>query len=524
MARSWHGLPLTLALFPLAAPALLPLRAAAQVTSEPQLRVLLQDASTVTVAALGPAGLRVRDRQGRVLQDLALTAPLQVRQHAGWIELRLAPAAADGGAVSAADPAAALRPAWDSAVAAKPLPVAASTPSAVLAGPELWIEPLPAASEAGLVLNQRRYRGRLQVLVSGSGVQVINHVPLESYLTSVVGSEMPASWPQQALRAQAVAARTYALKGRKPAAPYDLKATVASQVYRGIEAETPSTREAVAATRGLVLTYGSGLIDAVFHSSSGGSTESSGDLWAQQLPYLVSVPDFDQESPVAQWRQPLPADLLARTFADIGGVRSIDVLSTTPTGRLRQVRVVGPTGQLLLSGAALRSRLGLKSTWVRFELEVPNLPTGSAAGPASVIATVTSTVTAAVTATASATARAMADVSASTGPLAPPPLPAFSLPAPSSDSPVAPVAIPLPQWVAVGRGFGHGIGMSQWGALAMARRGDSFSAILSHYYRGTQLRPYGELAAVAAPGPGSWRAKASDGDAQVVARGSRPQP
>ena len=118
----------------------------------------------------------------------------------------------------------------------------------------------------------------------------------------------------------------------------------------------------------------------------------------------------------------------------------------------------------------------------------------------------------------------MADVSASTGPLAPPPLPAFSLPAPSSDSPVAPVAIPLPQWVAVGRGFGHGIGMSQWGALAMARRGDSFSAILSHYYRGTQLRPYGELAAVAAPGPGSWRAKASDGDAQVVARGSRPQP
>ncbi|MEY4800597.1 MAG: hypothetical protein RLZZ213_1044, partial [Cyanobacteriota bacterium] len=115
---------------------------------------------------------------------------------------------------------------------------------------ELWLE--PAAQSAGAPLNlqfspqegadfqleQRGYRGRLQVLVGSSSLQAINHVPLEAYLPSVVASEMPASWPQAALRAQAVAARTYALRQRKPAAAFDVSATVSSQVYKGVEAET----------------------------------------------------------------------------------------------------------------------------------------------------------------------------------------------------------------------------------------------------------------------------------------------
>jgi stage II sporulation protein D len=288
-------------------------------------------------------------------------------------------------------------------------------------------------------------------------------VPLETYLTSVVGSEMPASWPQEALRAQAVAARTYALKARKPAALFDLQATTASQVYKGVEAETDSTRAAVEGTRGLVLTYDDALIDAVFHSSSAGSaTESSGQLWPRQLPYLVSVPDFDRDSPVREWRQPLDAALLSRAFPELESVTAIEVLSTTATGRVRQARVVGPTGALLLSGAQLRSRLGLKSTWVRFAL----LP-----------------IPAAVEEPAAAA-------------LLPPPLPALTLPAPTSPT------TEVLQLVALGRGYGHGIGMSQWGALGLARQGESYAAILRHYYRGTQLRPYGPLAVAAAPGPG----------------------
>ena len=312
---------------------------------------------------------------------------------------------------------------------------------------EIWLEPASRPAEGGdFQLKQRGYRGRLQVLVGGSGLRAINHVGLESYLPSVVGSEMPASWPQAALRAQAVAARTYALRQRKPADPFDLSATVSSQVYKGVDAETPSTREAVLSTRGQVLMYGSSLANAVFHSSSGGATENSGDLWSQQLPYLVSVSDFDQASPVQAWQQRLEPEQLQQAFAEIGGAQRIDVLSTTSTGRVRQARVSGPSGTLVVSGAQLRSRLGLRSTMVRFELAASELA-------------------------------------------ALPPLPL--LPEQYEVGGFQPqVQLPLPSLLAVGRGYGHGVGMSQWGALGLAQRGQSYDQILRHYYRGTELRPY----------------------------------
>ncbi|MEY4431269.1 MAG: hypothetical protein RLZZ533_1205 [Cyanobacteriota bacterium] len=427
---------------------------------EPQVRVLLlQGAGAQLRAAATAAGLRVRDGQGRPLLELPAERGLsliQVDLQQGWLRLR-----------ALAEP--------DAQAAPQGAALAAS-PEALLAR-ELWLEALPAATEPdpGLWLQQRRYRGRLQLRLEGNQLQVVNHVPLETYLASVVGSEMPASWPQEALRAQAVAARTYALKARKPAAIFDLQATTASQVYKGVDAETPSTRAAVEGTRGLVLTYDDALIDAVFHSSSGGSaTESSGQLWSRQLPYLVSVPDFDRDSPVREWRQPLDAPLLGRAFPELGAVTAIEVLSTTATGRVRQARVVGPGGQLLLSGAQLRSRLGLKSTWVRFEL-VPLAQPPVAQTPQ----------------------EQPQPLQASPAPTALlPPLPALTLPPPATP------ALEVLQLVAVGRGFGHGIGMSQWGALGLARQGESFAAILRHYYRGAQLRPYGQLAAMASLGPG----------------------
>ena len=207
----------------------------------------------------------------------------------------------------------------------------------------------------------------------------------------------------------------------------------------------------------------------MFHSSSAGSaTESSGQLWPRQLPYLVSVPDFDRESPVREWRQPLDAARLGRAFPELEAVTAIEVVSTTATGRVRQARVLGPSGQLLLSGAQLRSRLGLKSTWVRFELAPMAAP--PAESPLAAV------------------------------PLSP--LPALTLPPPAAPT------LEVLQLVAVGRGYGHGIGMSQWGALGLARQGESFAAILRHYYRGTQLRPYGQLAAIAGLGPGSAQEQA----------------
>jgi stage II sporulation protein D len=319
-------------------------------------------------------------------------------------------------------------------------------PAAQSAAPPLDLQPSPQEG-ADFQLQQRGYRGRLQVLVGSSALQAVNHVPLEAYLPSVVASEMPASWPQAALRAQAVAARTYALRQRKPAAAFDVSATVSSQVYKGVEAETPSTRQAVVSTRGQVLMFGPGLANTVFHSSAGGSTENSGDLWSQQLPYLVSVPDFDQHSPVHAWEP----EQLQRAFGEIGGAQRIDVLATTGSGRVRQARVTGPAGTLVLTGAQLRSRLGLKSTLVRFEvlaLELAALPASLPALPPLVVE-----------------------------------------PAISPDQ-VPVQLLPPPALLAIGRGFGHGVGMSQWGAHGLANRGQSYEQILHHYYRGTELRPY----------------------------------
>jgi len=398
---------------------------------------------------------------------------------------------------------------------------------------ELVVEPLAAAGSEGSVwLQKRRYRGSLWIRPQGEALQAVNLVGLETYLASVVGSEMPASWPLEALRAQAVAARTYALRALRPSSgrAYDLQATVASQMYLGVEAETASTQEAVAGTRGLVLTYGDGLIEAVFHSSAGGTTENSGELWAQQLPYLVSVADFDRESPVRDWRLPLSDDLVRKAFPEIGSLERIEVLSTSSSGRVRQARVVGSAGVVLVSGAELRSRLSLKSTLVQFAREPVNSPTlvapaGAAAGqlgvaspgpgltrwslaspspgtgsPALAATTASATSPSAASPSAAVAASSLAGkgqaaVASGDGPgpfLAPALL--VPPPPPSGDSPAAHGRL---QWVAIGHGFGHGIGMSQWGALAMARRGDGFEQILQHYYRGTQLRNYTSLAALA---------------------------
>ncbi len=319
----------------------------------------------------------------------------------------------------------------------------------VLGSAEPW-RPFAADGQGDFQLQQRRYRGQLQLLVRPTALQAVNHISLESYLPSVVGSEMPASWPQAALRAQAVAARSYALRQRKPSAAFDVSATTSSQVYKGTDSETPSTREAVAATRGQVLTFNGDLVNAVFHSSSSGSTENSGDVWSRQLPYLVSVPDFDASGPVSQWQQRLDPDKLREAFREIGGAMRIDVLDTTGSGRIRRARVIGPVGTLVLTGPELRSRLGLRSTQVRFETlgqELAGLPVGVPG--------------------------LMAEA-----PLPPPPLPG---------SEAEPVQLPHPALLAIGRGFGHGVGMSQWGAFSMAQQGSTYQQILSHYYRGTEL-------------------------------------
>ena len=334
----------------------------------------------------------------------------------------------------------------------------------------------------GLWLGSRRYRGDLLLLVRSGRILAINQLGIETYLPSVVGSEMPAKWPLAALQAQAVAARTYALRqrGRKP--DFDVKATVSSQVYKGMESETPSTREAVATTRSLVLVHGGRLINAVFHSSSGGSTEPSGEVWQSQLPYLVSVRDHDQHSPVHRWNQRFEAKDLRRRFEETGGVERLSVLTTSSTGRVRSARIQGPLGSLVLSGRQLRQRLGLKSTMVSFSLLKGDAgtadesvdPVDQDSQPPSQLIGLW---------------RDSASGISERGPLSPPSLSAPLSPStsPGRSSGTRGDAIVLE---ASGQGYGHGVGMSQWGAHGLASQGADFREILRHYYRGATIRPY----------------------------------
>jgi stage II sporulation protein D len=214
------------------------------------------------------------------------------------------------------------------------------------------------------------YRGRLLARAVGGSLYVINRVSLEDYLKGVVPNEMPASWHPAALRAQAVAARSYALASRVNGNGYNLYDDVRSQVYRGKTSEHPATNRAVKRTAGQVIKHGGKAVRAYFFSTSGGRTENSEDVWSAALPYLRSVRDpFDKVSPYHRWRVRFTnAQMRARLGAYYSGnLRRIRVLETGGSPRIIRARIVGSRGSSVVSGSTLRAALGLRSTWVRFK-------------------------------------------------------------------------------------------------------------------------------------------------------------
>ena len=218
----------------------------------------------------------------------------------------------------------------------------------------------------GIWVGQKRFPGKLNLFVLDSEVLVVNVLGIEKYLSSVVGSEMPTKWPIEALKAQAIASRTYALK-QKGNNLFDIDSTQNNQVYNGLGSRTYKTNRAVKSTRSLVLTYKDKLINALFHSSSGGMTENSQDVWKNKYPYLSSVKDFDKNNPKFRWQKKISSNELLDLFPKIGGLKKIEILEITSTGRVKNVKLIGAYGSDQISGVALRKRLGLKSNFVRFK-------------------------------------------------------------------------------------------------------------------------------------------------------------
>ena len=285
----------------------------------------------------------------------------------------------------------------------------------------------------GIWVGGKRYSGLINIKNLNNEMFVVNILGIEKYLTSVVGSEMPHKWPLEALKAQAIASRTYALK-KTGNDLYDIDSTQRDQVYNGLESKTYKTNKAVKHTRSLVITHKNKLINALFHSSSAGMTENSEDVWRNKYPYLISVKDFDQKNPKMYWKKKFSNKDLQILFPKIGGINDFEILDITKTGRIKNIKLIGKYGSLDFSGTNLRKKMGLKSTLFRFKFINNNIQQEK-----NNINNLNSTL------------------------------------------------------VISGMGAGHGVGMSQWGAKQLAMNGYKAKDILEYFYTGIQIKPFKKI-------------------------------
>lgn len=326
----------------------------------------------------------------------------------------------------------------------------------------------------------RPYRGELEIRNVDGKLDVINIVSLEDYLLGVVPKEMPSSWHPEALKAQAVAARTYAiyqlLAGKYKNRGYHMVDGVDSQVYGGVASEDPRSTKAIQDTRGQILTYAGQAINAFFHASSGGHTENSENVWGTALAYLKGVPDFDQASPRYQWTRSFSEPELTAKFEAAGyplGTfnRLVPEGPTGVSGRWIKLAVEGGSGRYVFKSTQVRTILGLNSTFFSIIEKASRLVDTKASWGL--------TQSIAVQGAASKLSRPVSS--------------ARIISAKGRFSPLEGGLTVLGKRKAVGglelqgRGWGHGLGMSQWGAKAMAEKGDAYQSILAYYYRDTKL-------------------------------------
>jgi stage II sporulation protein D len=288
---------------------------------------------------------------------------------------------------------------------------------------------VPSGSSDTLKINGRRYRGALVFHPLGRGrYDIVEYVDLESYLYGVLPKEVDPKWPMEALKAQAVVSRTYALanKSQAPEERYDLMDSVYDQVFGGLEVESPSSNQAVDATRGEILVDGAGKpLQSYFHSSCGGRTERPEHVWKSpaQNEAFGSVEDlFCQEDPHYRWTLELSYATIRRRCQRAGirirEIRKIEVVRKSPSGRAEMIALKTARGTVEVPGN--RFRLAIGADLLRSTLLV-ELKAGKKSA------------------------------------------------------------------VFVGKGWGHGVGLCQWGTRGRAMAGQSHQEILKAYYPGSKL-------------------------------------
>lgn len=290
---------------------------------------------------------------------------------------------------------------------------------------------LSFSAPSAVYVNNKPYRGLAELNAADKGILVVNQLPLEEYLVGLINCEISSTWPIEAVKAQAIIARTYALnrKTARIASSYHLESSVIDQVYDGCQIEDSRARRAVLETEGEVLTYGGAIIQAFYHSSCGGRTEAAENVWGASLPYLKGVEcQYCLTAPAGTaWEYKLSLkeieERLQAAGYKISGLYDIKAGATNSRGRLKQVVLLASRGGAMVAGDQFRKAVGyavIKST--RFT--VKNIKN---------------------------------EIS-------------FS-----------------------GSGNGHGVGLCQWGSKQRALDGFGSGEILFYYYPGTELKKLSDI-------------------------------
>ncbi len=325
----------------------------------------------------------------------------------------------------------------------------------------------------------KKYRGSITVQsLTDSDISVINELPFEQYLYSVVPSEMPTTWHIEALKAQAVAARNYAIvtMGRHSAQGFDLCSTEHCQAYNGIDQESSRSTEAVNATKGKIITYDGKLVSAYFHSSSGGHTEDIENVWGSSLPYIRGVEDkYGLGSPNDDWTLDMNKatikEKLTLANIDLGEIIDIRTLELSSYGRVTKLEIKGTKETRIFEREKIRNIIGtrtLKSIWYKLKTDADIFVRGSLLGASELGRATNMYVASAAGKSKVVGSKNLVTVKGMSG------TKAYN-------------AVPN-MYTFNGKGFGHGLGMSQYGAKGMAEAGNNYQEILEHYYQGAKVQ------------------------------------
>ena len=331
-----------------------------------------------------------------------------------------------------------------------------------------------APTEGYISLNGKKYRGTLQIINLKNGkMTLINKVNLEEYLYGVLPLEMATGWPMEALKAQAVCARTYALTslGRFKDYGFDLTDTTLSQVYGGVGVEKEDCTQAVTETSGMVVTYNNMPASVFYYASSSGESLDVKDVWGSNYPYLVSVKDEYQAEVVkdnAKWTANFSVEEMTNKMNnngyDLGEIQDIVINKTSPQGAVTMLTIKGSKSNAVFERERARTIFGFRSQvyTVSSEKEGDEVAVLGATG-------VKKTNNITVLSSKGTEKLTNSFVKGST-----------QLVSKNFGGQTTGFSF-------VGYGYGHGIGMSQNGAKGMAKNGFTYDEILTHYFKGTSI-------------------------------------